>query len=108
MELNITHTRWDTYIINMVFTDSTDAIINLTGSTIIFSLKTNLEDEESLITQHAILTDPTHWKAKITISATNMEKSTWVYWYDIQFTDSIWTVITPLKWQFNLTYDVTD
>lgn len=106
---DITHTRGDTFKRSFEFTDSTGAAIDLTGSTIVFSIKKDLSTTPALVTGTLTLDDPTHGKASISIPAATMKTlvDLGTFYYDFQWTDSVGTVKTIPKGKFYNTFDVT-
>jgi hypothetical protein len=103
---NISHTKWDTFFRNLVFTNSAWAVVDITGNVITMTIKAKVEDTAHLIQQNATLTDPTHWLAEIHIPYASMTLWIWEYYYDIQWLRA-WIKQTIQKGIFNITYDIT-
>ncbi len=106
MEQILKHTRGDTFIRNVLFKRDWVAI-DLTGSTVTFSLKDKATNTAYIVNQAATIATPVNWTAKIQVSAATMRLDVGEYVYDIQITDSLWVVTTPMKGKFLITYDVT-
>lgn len=106
MEQILRHTRGDTFVKTVLFQKAW-VPINLTGSTVKFSIKDKYTDIEYIISQTATIPTPTNWKAEFSIPAATMQLDVKEYFYDIQITDSLWVVKTPIKGKFIITFDVT-
>lgn len=104
---NITHPQGDTYIQNYSFIDNALVAINLTWAWIIMSIKENTTDTAVLLTSNFTIISAVLWTAKVSFTATQMNLAVWNYFYDIQFTDSLWAITTLLKGSFTITYDIT-
>lgn len=104
---NISHTKSDTFIKNISFKDSTGIAIDITASTIVFSVKNAIDDIGTVLQQVFTLTDPTNWLAMVQIDAANMNLAVWTYLFDIQWTDWTWIVKTVMKGNFIITYEIT-
>ncbi len=104
---NIEHTRWDTFSRTLQFNDSDGVAINLTGSVILMTVKYDPDDSDYITQATATLTAPLSWTATISIAWTDLQLEDWNYYYDIQWTDSIWTIVTFLKWFLVISFDVT-
>jgi len=105
---NIEHTRWDTFSRTLQFNDTDWVAINLTWSTIKMTLKHNFNDTDFITQSTAMLTVPLEGTATIEITWTELNLENWNYYYDIEWTDSIWTIVTFLKWFFIISFDVTN
>lgn len=107
--INLSHTRGDTWKRNLIFRDSAGALINLTGSTIIMTVKRDPEDVAYVSQGTATLAD--QWtdigEASITLAGTDFNTENGALWYDIQWTDSAGTIVTFMKGNFEIVYDVT-
>jgi hypothetical protein len=108
METNIEHTRWDTFFKSMTFKDVNWTAINLTDCTITFTIKEKITDTVDKISQVATITNAVGWLAEINIPWATMEIALKNYYYDIEFIDSNWVVVTILKWIFTVSYDITN
>lgn len=107
MITNIEHTRGDTFSRTLQFNDTTGVAINLTGSTIKMTVKYNPDDSDYITQSTATLTAPTLGTATISIAGSELQLENGNYYYDIQWTDSGWTIVTFLKWLLVISYDVT-
>lgn len=101
----IEHTHGDTFTKSLAFTDSVGTAIDLTGSTITFSIKKNKTDTSYSAQATASITAGTGGTATITIDPLSIAIGD--YWYDLQWVDSDGDIKTPLKGQFLVTYDIT-
>jgi len=107
METNISHTRGDTFKRTITIKDKNDTAIDITWSVITFSLKNKISDATFVLQSVATLTDPTNWIADIDISWASMNIDLKNYYFDIERVDALWQVITFLKWNFTIVYDIT-
>ncbi len=105
---NITHTKGDTFIRNLAFTTSAWVAVNLTGSTLKFSIKRNLSDVTYILEINWTLVTPVSWLAKFLATSAQMDFSVGNYYYDMQWIDSSWVVTTFAKGKFTLTYEITN
>jgi len=106
--MNITHTKWDTFIRSLTFKDWDWAAIDITSDTITISIKKNIDDSNATITDDATIDDWPNWLASFSIAAATMDIAIWVYYYDIQWTNSSSVVTTVAKWTFTITYEITN
>lgn len=107
MEQDISHTRGDTFNRTIKFTDASGAL-DITGSTVVFSIKKQVDDATPYFTKTFTISNPTEGEAVLTITATESKSfEIGTYVYDIQWTDSNGNVKTVLKGNFTVTYDVT-
>lgn len=104
---NLSHIKWDTFLKTLAFTESDWTVVDITGSTIIFSLKDKVNDETARITENWALTDAVNWEATILIDNDTMNIDVGNYYYDIEWTDWTWIVRTVIKWKFTITNDIT-
>ena len=104
---NIQHTKWDTFIRNITFTDKDDSVIDLTGSTILFTVKKDISDAGNILQEPFVITDAVNWLARVQIDTVDMGLDIWDYYFDIQYTDSIGIIRTTLKGAFLITYEIT-
>ena len=102
-EINIRHTKWDTFIREVFFEDNNWGVINITWAQVLFTIKKKYTDEVVLLQSPAII-DWALWKA--TINAWEIDLNLGVYYYDIEWTQN-WTVRTIIKWEFIITFEVT-
>lgn len=98
--MDFKHIKGDTFIRNMTFV-TWQTPINLTGASIVFSiwfspvLRKNLE-----------IVSPTQGTAKLELTKEEMTVNSWVYAYDLQYTDALWVRTTLMSWSFNIINDV--
>ncbi len=107
---NITHDRGDSLSLDVRFEDSEGTPIDLTGASIVFTIKKDYDDEDAAASAEAVLAvDPTTGVFNVSIDADTMKTLTEVgaYYYDFQMTDSNEIVTTPIKGKFLNTFDVT-
>jgi hypothetical protein len=107
-------TRGDDESIVVTFTDVNDDPIDLTGSTVFFTVKTaerlngQNDDDASIkknVTDH---TDPTNGITTIPLTSvdTNLDPTA-NYWYDLQLKDSSGNISSTRKGKFSILADVT-
>jgi hypothetical protein len=106
--MNLEHTRWDTFFKSMNFKDVNWLAIDLTWCTITFTIKEKINDTVAIISQVASITNAVWWIAEILVPWTSMEFDLKNYYYDIEFIDNSWVIITILKWILTLSYDITN
>jgi len=104
--------RRDDYVKVLTFTETGSGDpIPITGSTIIFSVKEDMEDSDDdalirkVITDHSYPTDTNKTLLNIPKEETNIEPGT--YHYDIQYTNSLGRRKTIIKGRFKIKQDVT-
>jgi hypothetical protein len=111
----ITHFRWDDYIQNIVCRDPNvldefwnPTPIDLTWSTIKFSIKKNETDTDYIYTWTATIINAVWGIVQVSIShtVTTLWQPQSCY-YDIQITYSNWEVKTIVKDSFIISYDIT-
>jgi hypothetical protein len=105
--MDISHTRGDTFVRNLAFKDDQGAAIDLTGSTVKFTIKTNPGDASPVLQATAVVYTPATGEGVVTFTAAQMALALGNYWYDIQLTDAAGVVTTILKGGFQITFDVT-
>jgi len=108
MDNNLEHTRWDTFFKSMTFTDVNWDKIDLTWCTITFTIKEKISDTLAVVTQVATITNAVWWLAEINIPWLTMELDLKNYYYDIEFIDNAWVIVTIIKWLFTISYDITN
>lgn len=102
--------RWDTFKRTISYTDDNWDPIDITGSTTTFTVKSCEEDPDvdAIIQKDADITDATGGIATLVITATEMADITPdTYVYDLQYKTLAGDVTTLLKWEFKVTYDIT-
>lgn len=99
--------RWDS--VNETFNIKSDWVaMNITGWTVIFSIKKNINDTTYINTQTATITNAVNWTCTIAIDKSiTATWDLWGYYWDIQYTDSAWKRFTPQRAIFQLVYDIT-
>lgn len=109
--MNFKFPRGDDQVLALEFTEN-GAVKDITGWTIYFTLKKNIEDSDASavlkkdITTH---TDPTNGKTEIPLLNTETDVLEGIYFYDIQYKDVSTPAIvkTVLSGQMTFTEDVT-
>lgn len=102
--------RRDDTTINCVFKDADGNAINITGYTIFFTVKENLDDSDSdakiskTVSSH---TDPTNGATQITLSATDTNIDEGTYYYDFQMKTSGGTIQSTKRGILSVVQDVT-
>ena len=107
IDIDIIHTKGDTFIKHFTFTDNAWDPINLTWSVTKMTIKENVEDSVPLLQKEFDIISAIWWTSKIVFSSAQMTIDTKNYYYDIQFRDSDLNITTLLKWRFILTYEIT-
>lgn len=94
----------------LTFTDDAGTPINLTGSSVFFTVKLNQRDPDSSaliqkeVTSH---TSPTTGVTTVTITNTDTNLEARDYYYDFQYVTSGGTVTTILYGKFSVVQDIT-
>ena len=105
MSTSIEHIKGDTFVRDLAFVDANNTPINLTGGSIIFTVKKCKDDTVNVVQQSAVITNATGGLAKITINPLNIDLGE--YFYDIQFTDSTGVITTVVRDTLTITYQIT-
>jgi len=105
---DIKHTRWDTFIRSVRIENEDGTPVDITGSTITFSIKNSISDTIYILNKTFNITDAENGKAEILINWNEMELELKSYYYDIQWIDINWIITTILKWRFTILYDITN
>lgn len=103
----ITHAKGDNLDLEAHITDENWTDVDLTGATVIFSIKKNIQWAillQQSITSHAL---PTQGKTKINFSGVQMNIDPWKYFYDLQVVNW-WNKITTVVWIFTIIRGVTN
>lgn len=95
------------YIFKEINFSNNGTPINITGSTIVMTVRKKPEDSKIISQGTANLTNPTGWVATITLQETDFLVENGTYFYDIKWTDSAGIVTTFMKWSFEISYNVT-
>lgn len=101
--------RGDTFELTISFKDG-DLAQNITGWTIFFTLKNNIDDADADaviskdVTQH---TSPTAGVTQILLTAAETTDLNGSYYYDIQYKDTIGVIKTFLYGKITFTKDIT-
>jgi hypothetical protein len=102
--------RGDELSFNLIFKDTNDVAIDITGWTIFFTLKLNKDDSDSeAVVSKTItaLTDPTHGTTLVTVPHTEVNTLVGPYYYDFQFVDQSGNVRTITSGAVTFEKDVT-
>lgn len=110
--VNLKAERGDTFIKILYFKDGSGAVIDITGWTIYFTIKDNIDDIDAdaivskTITEHD---DPTNGKSIVLLTASETNALDGDYVYDIQFKkdDTGGTVYTMMQGEISFSKDVT-
>lgn len=105
MSTSIEHIKGDTFVRDLAFIDSNNTAINLTGASIIFSVKAKREDTAYILTQSAVITNASGGLAKITVNPLDIALGE--YYYDIQLIDSTGVITTVARDMLTITYQIT-
>ena len=102
------HTQGDTFRQNITFRKADKIPIDLTDCTITFSLKKTIYDEKCILKKDIeIIGNPHDGQATLSISASDMNIPLGKYFFDIEMKWDTGIVETPLKWEIEITYQVT-
>lgn len=104
--------RGDDEAIELEFTDElTSAAVDLTGSTIMFTVrasKSDTDDDNALIQKDVTThSDPTSGKTTINLLKTDTDVATGDYYYDVQYVDTENKVKTLVIGKISIVQDVT-
>lgn len=99
---DIEFVRGDTPTITVTIVDVNDDIFDLTGYTVQFTLKENVNDANAnaaIAPATMTVDDPEIGVATITLTYTQTDLAPGIYWYDIQVNDgtNYHTVVGPAK-----------
>lgn len=109
-EYNLCIIRGDDKNYRLQFTVDGTTPLNLTGYTIIFTVKTNLSDSDDnakiqiIVTTH---TDPTNGISNILVPHTDTKLDLGSYYYDIQLIDPLGKIRTVIRGTVEFVYEVT-
>ena len=104
--------RGDDEAIELEFVNESDNTpVNLTGSTVMFTVRTNTDDtsDDNAIIKKDVLThsDPTHGKTTINLLHTETAVQAGNYKYDVQYKDTDGKIKTLLIGDIAIVQDVT-
>ena len=102
--------RGDDIQLTLNVTDPDGVVVDITGATIVFTLKADPEldpDSSALIQQTAALTDPTNGVALIMVPNGDTDITPGNYHYDFELLDSAGKVTTLIASTVNVLQDVT-
>ena len=106
---NIVVYRGDDFAMNLVFTDGDEAVIDITGWTIFFTVKKKTTDSDA-VAKIAVTIDPTEpllGIALVTVSHTITDALRGLYYYDFQFKKADGTVQTLVNGGITFETDIT-
>lgn len=109
--MNFKFPRGDDQVLALEFTEN-GAVKDITGWTVYFTLKKNIDDaDENAVLKKDVTThtDPTNGKTEIPLLNTETDTLEGLYFYDIQYKDVATPAIikTVLSGQMTFTKDVT-
>lgn len=91
--------KWDDFSLTATLRNTT-AAINLTGCTLVFSMKVHENDTEYILERHTItITDPNNGIFNLELSNEMTANYSGDYWYDIELTNSAGKVNTYMYWK---------
>jgi hypothetical protein len=102
--------RGDTKTYTLTFKKDDGTLIDITGYTIFFTVKTKIDDVDNdavikkTITTHS---NPTQGETKIELSSTDTNQEAKSYVFDIQIKTNLTEIITILEGMITITKDVT-
>lgn len=102
--------RGDSFTLNLNFTDSNDAVINITGWTVFFTIKSKVSDADAAAVVSKTITSHTNaaqGQTVVSLSPTDTAALDGEYFYDIQFKKADGTVKTLVKSNIRFEEDVT-
>jgi hypothetical protein len=102
--------RGDDESIQLTFTDVNDNVIDLTGSTVFFTVKRKIEDtdDDAVIKKEvSVFAAPTTGVAIITLTDDDTNLTSGVYYYDVQLVDQAGLVSSIRQDKFKVHKDVT-
>ena len=105
--MNIEAYRGDSLTIDGVVRNQDGDVVNITGGTILFSVKKNQTDTDYVITKSASITSPTEGKFTIILSPSDLNKTPGTYFYDIELRLNEATIHTISKGFFTILTDIT-
>lgn len=84
--------------------------INLTGSTITFSLKENREDtdEDAILLKHPVILNAAAGTALLELTPEEMDLRLETYWYDVQLESEEMPRVTVMRGMFRVTWNNTE
>lgn len=103
----ITHAKGDNLDLEVHITDENWTDVDITGATVIFSIKKDIQGVvllQNSVTSHSF---PTQWKTKVTFTDTEMNIDPWKYFYDLQVVNG-GNKITTVIWIFTIIRGVTN
>jgi len=106
---NIVVYRGDDFATRLVFTDEDEAIIDITGWMIFFTVKKRQtdSDDKAVISVTVPPTEPLLGVALVTVSNTITDELKGLYYYDFQFTKADGTVQTLVSGGITFETDIT-
>lgn len=105
--------KGDDSVISVQFLDSAGVEIDITWYDVFFTVKKqqylNDTDDTNAIISEKVSThvDPTHWQTQITLSTTDTDHDTWMYYRDLQLKSWGGVITSTQKWEFEILSDVT-
>lgn len=105
--------RWDDYGIKIKFTNADWTPVNLTDTTVFFTVKSeyDLTDDNDIqafiqkdITIHI---NPLLWETILPLFKTDTSVEAWAYTYDLQLKTADWNIKSTIKGDFVVLQDVT-
>jgi len=95
----MTFTKGDTYIFNVTVKDSDGVVFDLTGYTMMFTVKDTLTklDSEAQISKSATISAPATGVGSFELSPTDTDIDVGTYHYDVQISDGSSNVYTVIK-----------
>lgn len=102
--------RRDDAVIALTFTDENGDAINLSGSTVFFTVKESLEDtdDEAIIEKEvSVHSDPTAGETEITLDTTDTNVEPGTYFYDLQLKNSGNKIVSTIYDKLRIIQDVT-
>lgn len=106
----LTIIRGDSVTLPVTFKNSDGSAINLTGSTVFFTVKasdSDSDDNAKIKKSVTVHTSPTEGKTTIELSTTDTNLSAGIYLYDIQIVDSLGKVSSVRADKLEVIKDIT-
>lgn len=103
---NFEHKQGDDYNQTLVFKNSDNTFVNLTGSLVKFTIKRKV-NAEIIIQKTLTVIDAIQGKVKVSLSNIETNTLSWTYVFDYELTDSTGIVTTILWGKMTILSDIT-
>ena len=103
---NFEHKQGDDYNQTLIFKNSDDTFVNLTGSIVKFTIKKKA-NTEIIIQKTLTVIDAVNGKVKVSLSNTETILLSWTYVFDYELIDATGIVTTILWGKMTILSDIT-